>query len=143
MSKQPPPTSIASAVGSCPTLIQVKGRRPSVPPRFQMSVCGEYVYNIYVKKAIKEMANYTTPLPRPKAAWAFENSPVHFKTHIINILSFYKASYRQYLFNRYMIILHWDQNRLSDSQKRQNTRIQNSDHLHNVKHAIQSIFQNV
>ena len=77
-----------------PYYSQNKRSQAKCPPTCEMSVCGEYVYNMYVKNAIKGMTNslpfpLTKPLPWSNTAWAFLDSLVRFKTHIINILSFF------------------------------------------------------
>ena len=61
--------------GKVPKLSQANGmkwsfkpnKRPQAkcPPTCEMSVCGEYVYNMYVKNAIKGMAKYLPPPPPP------------------------------------------------------------------------------
>ena len=79
---------------------EIKGRRQSVPRRLKCQYVVN-VYNIYIKKSHQKRwliqqqptpappTHPTQPLLRPNAAWALENSLVHLKTHIINILSFY------------------------------------------------------
>ena len=65
-------------------------KRPQAkcPPTCEMSVCGEYIYTMYIKKMpSEEMASSLPPLKAPPL---IKRSMVHFKTHIINILSFFK-----------------------------------------------------
>ena len=73
---------------------KIKGRRHSVPRHVKC----QYVVNISItcmlKNAIEVMANslpypFSKPLPWSNTAWASLNSLVCFKTHIINILSFF------------------------------------------------------
>ena len=65
-------------------------------------------------------------------------------THIINILSFFNVSYRHYLFNSYMVIQYTETTTVYENTfKKDNFKIKNNDHLHNVEHVIQTIFQNV
>ena len=76
------------------TTFQIKGGRPSVPRHVKCQSVVNMSITCMLKNAIKGIANSlpspsSKPLPWSNTAWAFLNSLVHFKTHIINILLFF------------------------------------------------------
>ena len=60
-SKQPPPAPTARAVGPCPTLLQIKGRRPSVPRRVKC----QYVVNMSITCKLKNTIKDDKVPPNP------------------------------------------------------------------------------